>query len=403
MAKIDGGKELYRAHFPRVLMVVRLFYPWIGGTERQAHKLARALRDRGVDVQLVTGWWFRGTPQQEEIDGIPVYRNLTLWEFFGIKGLRKLGGYLYIASLIFYLWRRRSEYELIHVHGLNYHTFAAVLAGRWSGRKVLSKLANSGRASDIHKMRGDKQLAGARFMLPTALQCHRFVALNKTVVAELTAAGVPAQRIVELVNGVEIAEMPIKPTYALHDPVRLLFVGRLHEQKGLDVLLRALPQLIHARCQASETRPIRLCLLGDGPQRTALQELAAQLGIAEHVDFAGESDRVSEHLQEADVFVLPSRAEGLSNALLEAMACGLPVIASAIPGNVDVVQHGENGLLCTAEDPASLADALGALLADAPLRARLGAAARATVEHCYSLDYVAGRYLQLYRELINEG
>src|SRR5688500_5627251 len=73
----------------RVLMVVRLFYPWVGGMERQAHKLAKSLTKRGVSVEISTGWWFRGTPQHEQLDGIPITRNTTLWDFFGIKGLRK--------------------------------------------------------------------------------------------------------------------------------------------------------------------------------------------------------------------------------------------------------------------------------------------------------------------------
>jgi glycosyltransferase involved in cell wall biosynthesis len=175
----------------RVMMVVRLFHPWIGGTERQAHKLAAALIDRGVDTTIVTGRWFRGTARDEVLDGVPVHRNHTLWEFFGIRGLRKFGGYLYMVTLLWYLWRRRDCYDVIHVHGLNYHTFAAMIAGRRLGRPVVAKLANSGRASDIIKMREDRQLALAHRMLPTALTCDRFVALNPAVVSELLAAGVP--------------------------------------------------------------------------------------------------------------------------------------------------------------------------------------------------------------------
>ena len=70
----------------RVNMVVRLFFPWVGGTERQAHKLAKMLKARKVDVEITTGWWFRGTPQREVMEGIPVFRNHTLWEMFKIKG-----------------------------------------------------------------------------------------------------------------------------------------------------------------------------------------------------------------------------------------------------------------------------------------------------------------------------
>jgi len=381
----------------RVWMVPRLFHPWVGGAERQAHKLAQKLIDKNVCAEIVTGWWFRGTPQREILDGVPVFRNLTLWECFGIKGLRKLGGYLYILTLIWHLGHHRADFDVLHVSGLNYHTFAVVLARRWHKRKVLVKLANSGPASDIGKMRENRQLALSRFMLPTALQCDRFVALNKAIVTELQQAGVPAGKIIELGNGVETSGIPVKPSYELHDPVRLVFVGRLHEQKGLDVLLGAFQALLR-RCPRRE---LRLQLLGEGPLRAELGRMADLLGISRQVEFAGHVDRVIDSLIESDIFILPSRAEGISNALLEAMACGLPVVASDIPGNHDVVEHGRDGLLFTVGDAADLATHVAALLKHGPLRHILGVAARQTVERRFSLDAITERYIDLYYDCLD--
>ena len=382
----------------RVMMVARLFYPWIGGAERQAHKLAQAMVEKQTPVEIVTGWWFRGTPQREILEGIPVFRNQTLWEFFGIRGLRKFGGYLYILSLIWYLWRRRDEYDVIHVHGLNYHTFAAVLAGRWFKRKVICKLANSGEGSDILKMRRNKQLALSRYMLATALECDRFVALNKTVVQELTAVHVPAQHIVELPNGVETDFISPKATYELHEPACLVFVGRLHPQKGLDTLLHAFKQL----CRLYGGK-LKLQLLGEGRLHEELVLLCEQLEIADNVYFMGQTDQVMSYLQQADIFVLSSRAEGISNALLEAMAVGLPAVVSQIPGNVDVIEHEKNGLLFTVDDPHSLAESLLTVLTQADLRERLGRQARQRVVDHFSLTYVADRYIALYQTLLADG
>jgi L-malate glycosyltransferase len=381
----------------RVLMVVRLFYPWVGGTERQALKLAQQLMAKGVSVEIVTGWWFRGTPQREVVGGIPVFRNQTLWEMFGIQGLRKFGGYLYILSLIFYLWRRRADYDIIHVHGLNYHTFAAVLAGRSLGRKTITKVANSGRASDILKMRAGQQLALSRYMLPQALNSDCFVALTGTIAAELTSAGVPPARIVALVNGVESEQIIAKSDYALHRPPKLIYVGRLHEQKGLDVLLKAVRQLM----QYDPAYEVCLDIVGDGPLWDPLCNLAKQLGIRCQVQFLGQIEQVLEHLYEADIFVLPSRAEGLSNALLEAMACGLPVVVSDVPGNVDVVTNGENGLLFTADSPDSLAQSLVVLLSQPQLRQNMGTTAQQHVTERYSMSSVADRYIALYQDLVS--
>jgi glycosyltransferase involved in cell wall biosynthesis len=391
--KISERKKLIM----RILMVVRLFYPWIGGTERQAHKLAKKLSERDIDVKIVTGWWFRGTPQREVIDGIPVFRNQTLWEMFGVKGLRRFGGYLYFFSLLWYLWRHRGEYDLLHVHGLNYHAGAAALAGRWFHRRTLVKLANSGQASDIKKMQAGQQLPLSRFLLPAALSSDRFVATNHLIADELIAAGVPANRITKLPNGVEIDSVRAKLDFSLNDPVRLVFVGRLHAQKGLDVLLTAFKQLLSHHPQWH----LHLQLLGDGPLREDLVALADDLGIASHVDFIGMTERVPEYLQQADIFVLPSRAEGHSNALLEAMACGLPVVVSDIPANLDVVEGGRNGLVFAVDDPRSLSAALARLLEQRELRARLGLAARETVEAQYSLDHIVDDYIALYREILS--
>ena len=379
----------------RVLMVVRLYHPWVGGTERQAHKLARALIASGVDVQVVTGRWFRGTARSEVIDGVPVFRNHTLWEFFGIRGLRKFGGYLYIATLLLHLWRRRNSYDVIHVHGLNYHTFAATLAGRRLGKPVVTKLANSGSASDVLKMRESRQLALARFMLPTALRSDRFVALNPDVVAELAAAGVPPDRIVNVPNGVETHHAP-RTDHRLHDPARVLYVGRLHSQKGLDTLLHAFAVL---RRQLDHRVTLRI--VGAGPLGDTLVALADRLGISAAVDFVGQRDDVVRELDGADVFVLPSRAEGLSNALLEAMAAGIPPIVSDIPGNRDVVEDGRTGLVVAVDDVAALASALARVLTDERLRSALGSAARVAADESYGLGSVAARYEDLYAALRN--
>ena len=383
---------------PRVVMVVRLFHPWVGGTERQAATLARSLIARGVDVRIVTGRWFRRTARCETIDSIPVYRNHTMWEFFGVRGLRKLGGYLYMVTLGWHLWRTRRDYDVIHIHGMNYHSAVAVRLGRWLGRPTVTKLANSGRASDVDKMRSDRQLWGARFLLPTALRSDRFIALNTAVADELRSAGVSRERVVSIPNGVALDGIVAKSDYALAGRARVVFVGRLHEQKGLTTLVDALAELHRHRPDSVE-----VTFVGEGPYRTDLEAHVRRLGLAEVVHMPGERADVSSALRRADVFVLPSRAEGLSNALLEAMAHGLPVVVSDIPGNADVVEHDRDGLRFGYGDHHGLAECLAALFADDARRARLGSQARATIEARYALPEVVDRYLDLYEELVVSG
>ena len=390
--------EQRRSNPMRVYMVVRLFFPWVGGAERQAHKLAKTLKAKKVVVNISTGWWYRGTPQRETLDGISVYRNHTLWEMFGLRGLRRFGGYLYMLTLLWHLWRRRGEYDILHVHGLNYHAAVAVLAARWFHLKTVVKLANSGQASDIHKMKIGQQLPLSRFLLPLALKSDKFVATNRTIVQELIVAGVPADRITQLPNGVETDSIPAKVSYSLPDPVRLIFVGRLHQQKGLDVLFTAFQQLL----QKHPNLNLQLQLLGDGPLREDLLALAQQLGIASQVEFVGMTEQVFDYLQQADVFILPSRSEGQSNALLEAMSCGLPVIVSDIPANLEVIENEKNGLTFRAGNPDALVNAVTLVLDNAELRERLGRTARQTIEIQYSLDSTAERYISLYQDLLTD-
>lgn len=375
-------------------MVVRLFQPWVGGTERQAHKLAKELIARGEDVRVVTGRWFFGTPAREVIDTVPVVRHGTLWEFFGIKGLRKFGGYLYMLTLAWHLFRTRGDYDLIHVHGLNYHTAVAAIVGRRLGKPTLVKLANSGSASDIERTRSGRQLAGSRFLLPAALRCDRFVALSPVIAEELRQAGVDDERIVSIPNGVEVGDAPVSRD-GDGKTLRLVFLGRLHRQKGADVLLSACRLLADRSPNGLSVR-----IVGDGPERSGLELMVTERRLEGVVELVGEVGDPIPELDAADVFVLPSRTEGMSNALLEAMARGKAVVATAVSGSSALVCHGETGLLVPPDDAEVLAEALDYLASHPEEGRRMGEAAAAAIRRDYAMPTVARRYQDLYRELL---
>ena len=393
MSTMDGHSGSSDAF--EVAMVVRLFDPWVGGMERQAMKLASELARRGSRVEILTGRWYRSTPRAEVRSRVLITRHHTLWNGTGVRGLRRLGGLAYMASLAWHLWRRRRRLDVIHVHGLSYHAFVASVLGRRMGIPVIVKLANSGSASDIGKMRAGQHLPFTRLMLPAALRADRLVALNDLVESELIAAGVSTSRIVRIPNGVEMLET--RQSYALGPVVRILYIGRLHPQKGIDVLLRAIAALRNEL----PTRAIELHLVGDGPERDALADLSDRLGLGEHVHFEGLVTHVAPHLHIADVLVLPSMAEGLSNTLLEAMSSGLPVVASDIVANRTLIEHEVNGMLFAKGDPTALRSVLEQLLGDEDLRERVGGEGRQTVESDYSIDHVASVYERLYGALLD--
>ena len=177
-------------------------------------------------------------------------------------------------------------------------------------------------------------------------------------------------------------------------PSNLLWVGRLVYQKGLDILIKSLAGL--------KSMPWTLNLVGDGSHRPELERMAVEHGIAERIEFMGWLDRdvLFQYFKKANLFVFPSRHEGMPNAILEAMACGLPVIATQISGNEDLIHHGENGLLVPTEDPMALREALRTLLLDAERRKQMGFASRARVESSYAWEKVAMQYLALMHDVI---
>src|SRR5262249_36402224 len=143
-----------------------------------------------------------------------------------------------------------------------------------------------------------------------------------------------------------------------------------------------------------------LVLVGDGPDRAALEAQAVALGIEERVHFTGAVADPAEYLRAADAFVLPSVAEGMSNSLLEAMATGLPCLASDIGGNTDLIESERTGLLVPPSDWNAWRGALTRVVEDRHLARRLGDAARARIDAEFSLTVVVDRYLALYRRLL---
>jgi len=172
-------------------------------------------------------------------------------------------------------------------------------------------------------------------------------------------------------------------------PPRLLSVGRIVHQKGLDLAMHALGGLKELNWEWR--------IAGDGPQLQALQSLAQELGIDDRVFFLGWQSReqIMESYKQANVFLFPSRHEGMPNAILEAMASGLPVIATCIAGNEELVIEGQTGYLVPAEDIEILQDALKKILNDSVLRQQMGDASRRRVEDNYSWESTAQQYALL--------
>jgi glycosyltransferase involved in cell wall biosynthesis len=240
-----------------------------------------------------------------------------------------------------------------------------------------------------------------------------FIATSAEIERELLETGIAASRIRRLPNGVDHRKFQPVADAAERDALRkqlrlppgpiVCFVGIIDARKNVDGALRIFQR---ARSTAGCGHFV---LIGPQPltesgEPTAyareLSEFVAENGLADHVSFTGQRTEVAEYLRAANVFLFPSRREGMPNVVLEAMASGLPCVASRIGGAVDLIEDGTTGFLHDVDNEADFAESLAALLTDAGLAARCGAAARAHVEANLSLEQLAERYAALYAELV---
>ena len=384
----------------RLVLVSRRFWPLMGGAEAAVANLAAEFRRQGARPTVVTARWNPRWPAEIVHRGAPVVRLPN-------PATRFWGTLRYMAALRRYLRERQGEIDAVYVSMLKHDAYVALGALRGTGVPVVLRAEGSGATGDFHW----QQTANfGRIIRRRCRHADAFVAISRAIREDFLAAGFPAERIYEIPNGVSIppprtsarrlaartALAEANPELQLDAAAPLVvYTGRLHEGKGLYDLLEAWKMVVPSHPQG------RLWLVGEGPQGAALCEAIGARGLAASIRLPGAFDTVEDVLEAADVFVLPSYAEGMSNSLLEAMAAGLPVIASDIPANAAVVEHERHGLLVPPRDPPRLAAALRRIVErpDAAA-AQFGAAARRRVEEEFSLERVARRHLELFTEAI---
>ncbi|HEX8203457.1 MAG TPA: glycosyltransferase family 4 protein [Isosphaeraceae bacterium] len=375
----------------RVCYVLSHFHPVASGAERQALAQGEELARRGHGVCVVTQA-VAGQPRDETIRGVRVHR----WVEPVPRG--PLFGISFVAGVIRALRRLRPEYDLVHTHQGLWEAIATGL-GRpvLRGAPVLVQPASSGYFGEAEELARTRGFPVLRRLI---LRNGRFAAISADIERQWLALGVPAERMVRMASGVDAARFrpgvgpgPGADPGDLPPRPRVLFTGRLHPQKNLDVLLDAWPAV-------ARRAGAHLLLVGQGPDRARLESRAREVGVAGAVHFPGAVADPAELLRAADAFVLPSVAEGMSNSLLEAMATALPCVASAIGGNVDLIEPGRNGLLVSPGDAGAWATALIRVLGDPTWAAGLGAEARRRIEAEFALPVVVDRYVALYRHLL---
>jgi glycosyltransferase involved in cell wall biosynthesis len=353
----------------------------LGGTEKQVVLLARGLQARGIETSVCL--LFEGGPREHALRaaGVPVV-------YLGFPSsttlLRKLPGNIAaFARLVRHLRQLRPDV----LHAFLYHSYVtAAPAARLARVKVLV----AGRRSLGDFKQGRRVLLAVE-RVATTVTDH--LVANAESVAEDTIRneGVRLDKITTVYNGLpDSAFEPTAPAELRAESPVILCVANLKSYKGHRFLLDAVARL-HDR-----NLPCTLVLVGEGPERRALEEQAAQLKI--DVRLLGTRTDVEALLARADVAVLPSLHEGMSNAVMEAMATGLPVVATEVGGTGELLRG--HGVLVPPSDSEALADGLERVLADPALAARLGAAARAWSREHLHVDTMVDKHVALYQELL---
>ncbi len=376
----------------RIALVSRRYPPQIGGAEKVLSYLAIGLAGQGAEVTVLTSRLDPTSPATEIVP-VPGDSGGSLRvERLATSRLRFLGTWLYMRNLA--RWFRRNRPDLAYVSMLKHDAYVALGEGERLGFPVVLRPEGAGSTGDVAWQKWGR---GGERIAARCRTADAFVAISPAVESELVADGYPAGRILRLPNGVPVPETPWirnrgnKPNSGA-GPVAA-FVGRLAPEKGLDILLDAWPAVRKSFPGA------KILLIGEGSERPALQEKAAQLRISDSLEMPGTSADPLRLLGGADLFILPSREEGMSVALLEALALGIPAVVSAIPGNLGLVSDGVEARTFSPGDPADLARVVVEAWSDPTSADARASAGRAKVAREFSIEAVSTRHLVAFRQL----
>jgi glycosyltransferase involved in cell wall biosynthesis len=404
----------------KLALVTRRYPPLIGGAERVFSYLAAALAQQGADVTVLTSQipgskltsTSAGSPDRliDRLPSVETVGDRLRVERLATSGLRFWGTWRYMRNLA--RWFAQNTIDLVYVSMLKHDAYAVLGAAKQQHFPVVLRPEGAGATGDVAWQRWGRfgrwighrcRRAAAFVALSPAIETEVRTAwqtgtLARSVLDQVLGAQRTEPRIVAIPNGVPVPEVAWQSRRGWSGVPCAVFVGRLASEKGLNTLVDAWP-LVCAKFPGAQ-----LMLVGEGPERPSLEGRAQKHGLSlgEHgaINFRGPVGDPTGLLRRADVFILPSREEGMSVALLEAMALGMPVLASSIPGNLQLIRDGEHGYLFSPNDPIRLARAINELWADPAQAASLGRAARKRVELEFSIDAIACRHLELFRQIL---
>ncbi|MEZ6196345.1 MAG: N-acetyl-alpha-D-glucosaminyl L-malate synthase BshA [Planctomycetota bacterium] len=364
-------------------------WPTYGGSGVLATELAIALADEGHEVHLLS---YEAPIRLPEFRGNLFYHRVGVPEY----PLFKYPPYALALATRMAEVAEQHRLDLIHAHYAIPHSVSAILARDMVGRHL--KVITTLHGTDITIVGNDSSYSRiTRYSIDRA---DGVTAVSAWLAEETRRTFGTTREIVEIPNFVDLDRFSARPcaqAQALKrgDEPLLMHVSNFRRVKRVTELVEAFAAVV-------ATDPARLVMVGDGPELGRAERLASELGVADRIHFLGSQDAVEKILPCADLFLLPSRFESFGLAALEAMACGVPVLASRAGGLPELVEEGETGGLFDLEVPGDLATKLRAMLRQPERLAAMGHEARRRAEERYALPRVLPRYVDLYRSVMDQ-
>ena len=355
----------------------------IGGTERQVLNLVQGMnRSRfGIEVACLKRWGALLPEMEATGVSITEYKTTSLYNHVAAWNQMKFLRHL-----------KRRKIDIVHTYGFYSNVFGLAPARLAGAGAVLASIRDTGEHQTPMQKRIEKLFCRMADCIVTNAEAVR---------RRLTDEGYDAAKIVVIHNGIELSRYTKKPAeLGLHrelgvaptTPLVAVF-ARLNELKGIEYFLRAAAGLIE------HFNDVRFLIVGDGASRPELEKYVERLGLSKHVVFLGFRLDVPTLLSEIAVSVLPTLSEGFSNSLLEAMAASVPVVATDVGGNPEVVEKGVTGLLVPPRDAEALARAIGQFLDQPSLGTKFGVAGRERVSKRFTLEQMTQSTERLYERL----
>ena len=396
----------------KICIFTETYYPVMGGGETQAQLLAEGLIANGHSVIVLTRRSDAALKNHERYSKVEVYRLAPV----GSGQLKKWG--LLFSSLPM-LIQLRNQYDLIFVSGYRIIGLTAVLVGKLLGRRVVLKADSQGEMSGDFFENGLRRFGISHktllfrwflgFRNTILKRADAFSAISPEIASEWTASGISSEKILLIPNSVNTSRfMPVESVQKdlLRKRLNLpqnatiaIYTGRLVSYKGLPLLLKVWDEI------RRKHENILLILAGTGGLdihncEEVLREYVKANRLENDVVFTGAVQNVPEYLQASDLFVFPTENDAFPSSIVEAMACGLPVVSTPVGAIKTIITNGKTGLLIQPGNAEQLYQALDIVLSNEEMASRLGKAACQSVQDLYSTEIVSKKYLTLFQGLV---